>query len=79
MKFQMIGCNQYVSINEYESSLAAVNCHIFRGSVLRPYLFLLYINDLNQVIRFCKVQHFADDTNLLCLSNSNQKTEQTSQ
>ena len=27
--------------------------------------FLLYINDLNQAIKFCKVHHFADDTNLL--------------
>ena len=32
-------------------------------------LFLLFINDLNQAIKFCNVHHFADDTNLLCLSN----------
>ena len=37
---------------------------------LGPLLFLLYINDLNQAIKFCKVHHFADDSNLLCLSNS---------
>ena len=36
-------------------------------------LLLLYINDLNQAIKFCKVYHFADDTNLLCLSNSMKK------
>ena len=36
-------------------------------------LFLLYINDLNQAIKFCKVHHFADDTNLLCLGNSIKK------
>ena len=36
-------------------------------------LFLLYINDLNQAIKFCKVHHFADGTNLLCLSNSIKK------
>ena len=41
--------------------------------VLGPILFLLYINDLNQAIKFCKVHHFADDTNLLCLSNSIKK------
>ena len=33
----------------------------------------LYINDLNQAIKFCKVHHFADDTNLLCLCNSIKK------
>ena len=45
----------------------------FQGSVLGPLLFLLYINDLNQAIKFCKVHPFADGTNLLCLTNSIKK------
>ena len=53
--------NQYVSINEYESGLATLNCGVPQGSVLGPTLFLLYINDLNQAREFCKVCHFADD------------------
>ena len=65
--------SHYVSINGYESGLAAINCGVPQGSVLGPKLFLLYINDLNQAIKFCKVHHFADDTNLLCLSNSIKK------
>ena len=65
--------NQYVSINGYESGLAALNCGVPQGSVLGSLLFLLYINDLNQAIKFCKVYHFADETNLLCLSNSIKK------
>ena len=69
----MTNSNQYVSINGYESGLAAINCSVPQGSVLWPLLFLLYINDLNQAIKFCKVHHFADDTNLLCLSNSIKK------
>ena len=40
--------NQYVSINAYESDLAALNCGIPQGSVLGLFLFLLYINDLKQ-------------------------------
>ena len=65
--------NQYVSINGYESGLAAINCGLPQGSALGPLLFLLNINDLNQAIKFCKVHHFAYDTNLLCLSNSIKK------
>ena len=64
---------QYVSINGYESGLAAINSGVPEGSVLGLLLFLLYINDLIQVVKFCKVHHFADDTNLLYLSNSTKK------
>ena len=79
VEFEMIGNSylsnrdQYVSINGYESGLAAINCGVPQGSVLGPLLFLLYINDLNHAIKFCKVYHFSDDTNLLCLSNSIKK------
>ena len=65
--------NQYVSLNRYESSFATLNCGVPQGSVLGPLLFLLYINDLNQAIKFCKVRDFSDDTNLLCLSTSIKK------
>ena len=64
---------QYVSINVYESGLGAINCGVPQGSDLGSLLFLFYRNGLNQAIKFCKVYHFADDTNLLCLSNSIQK------
>ena len=65
--------NQYVSINGYESGLAAIDCGVPQESVLGSLLFLLYINDFNQAIKVCKVHHFADDTSLLCLSNSIKK------
>ena len=65
--------SQHVSTNGYESGLAAINCGVPQGSVLGLLVFLLYMNDLNQAIKFCKVHHFADDINLLCLSNSIKK------
>ena len=44
--------NQYVSINGYESGLATIDCGVSWGSVLGSLLLLLYINDLNQAIKF---------------------------
>ena len=69
-KSYLSNCNQYVSINDFDSGLTTINCGVPQWCVLGPFLFLLYISDLNQTIKFCKVHHFADDTNLLCLSNS---------
>ena len=61
---------QFVSINCHDSNLASVLYGVPQGSVLGPLLFLIYINDLNQAIKLCKVHHFADDTNLLHFSKS---------
>ena len=69
LKSYLSNRSQYVSINEY----ASINCGVPQGSVLGPLLFFLCINDLNQAIKFWKVHHFADDTNLLCLGNSIRK------
>ena len=47
-KFYLYNLNQYVSINSYDSGLAAIKCGIPQGSVLGPLQFLLYINNLKQ-------------------------------
>ena len=44
-----------------------------QGSVLRSLLFLIYISDLNHVVKHSTLHHFADDTNLL-FSNSSLKS-----
>ena len=70
LKSYLSNRNLYVSINGYDSNLADVKFGVPQGSVPGPLLFLIYINDLNQALKFCKVHHFADDTNLLHFSKS---------
>ena len=62
--------SQYVSILGFDSTTKNISHGVPQGSVLGPLLFLLYINDLHVAIRYSKVYHFADDTNLLNIGNS---------
>ena len=72
-KSYLTGRQQYTTIAHLKSDLRSINYGVPQGSVLRPILFLLYINDLNQTIVHSKVYHFADDSNFLYASHSLKK------
>ena len=61
---------QYVTIQGNDSETEQTKHGVPQGSVLGPLLFLLYINNLHIAIRYSKVYHFADDTNLLNINLS---------
>ena len=61
--------NQFVSINGYDSGLTTIKRDFPQGSVGGPLPFSIHINGLNQAVKFFKIDHFANDTNLLCLRN----------
>ena len=56
---------QYTLIKESESCLKTVPHVLPQGSVLWPLLFIFFVNDMHNSVKYCKVNHYGDDTNLL--------------
>ena len=55
---------QKVFVNGVESNLLLLNSGIPRGSILGPFLFLIYINDFDKAPNYFSLRLFADDTSL---------------
>jgi hypothetical protein len=56
---------QYTLVKDNESSVNVISCGVPQGSILGPILFLIYMNDINNVINTGVPVLFADDTNIL--------------
>ena len=52
------------------SEIAPVSIGVAQGSILGPLLFIIYLNDLSDVLQFCQVTLYADDTVLYLASKS---------
>ena len=62
-KSYLLNRNQYVEYNHISSKTRNVTCGVPQGSVLGPFLFIIYTNDLEKSIK-CKCIIFADDTTI---------------
>ena len=61
LKSYLTGRKQQVVIEGAKSSWLSVTSGVPQGSILSPLLFLLYINDMPDVVSFCSISLFADD------------------
>jgi len=57
----------------YCSDVAEVRYDVPQGSVLGPFLFLIYVNDICEAVQKTKVKLYADDTNELLFDKDGRK------
>ena len=64
------GRSQYVVVNGHSSEILPITCGVPQGSVLAPFLSLIYVIDLSYVSKILKFYLFADDTSI-CYDSGN--------
>ena len=65
IKSYLTNRQQFVSIDNLQSSRSVLKCGVPQGSILGPLLFLIYVNDIINSSSILSFILFADDTNVL--------------
>ena len=61
---------QYCQVNDHLSNPLKMICGKPQGSILGPLLFLIYVNDFPNCLKYTKCNMFADDTQIDASSNN---------
>ena len=70
--------SQFVQYKNCDSEVLRVCCGVSQGSILRPKVCILYINDTFNDSKLFKFISFADDTNMFyCNNDINERIRQT--
>ena len=75
-KCYLEGRKQFVQINGAMSECKMLRTGVPQGSILGLFLFLIYMNDLEDICTFMFPTFFADDTNLRISANKSNENEQ---
>ena len=62
------GRSQVTVYNHAQSDTSYVSIGVAQGSILGPLLFLIYVNDMPNILETCQVTLFANNTVLYCSS-----------
>lgn len=70
LKNYLYNRKQYVRVNNCTSETKTVKIGVPQGTILGPLLFVLYINDIFDVLPNNAIVSYADDTAVLCTGNN---------
>ena len=64
-KSYLIGRSQQVDYNSHISNIRTISSSVPQGSILGPHLFIIYVNDFPNCLKFSSNLSFADDTTVI--------------
>ena len=65
----MFNRKQIVRFNDQFSEMNSITCGVPQGSILGPLLFVIFVNDIVDVVKHSNIIKYADDTVLYTANN----------